>query len=256
MAYNILGTDVSFYQDAPTTAQRIDFKEMKQNGVFFTIVRAGQDGRGEDRDFKYNVVAAHEAGLLVGTYYVINTKSTGTVQAENYWKIISPYSNIIDLPPVADYEYYHWATPRPSKATAKNMLGAFLLKLQSLSGKTPMIYTNADTWYQYGGTDTYFASYPLWQASYSSVPPKPFAPFTKWTFWQFSATGNGQFYGVESKSIDLNYFYGTLEELYKFCGKIPEVPTPDECCDYCKETRQRLEDLEKKVADMGADPNS
>jgi hypothetical protein len=40
----------------------------------------------------------------------------------------------------------------------------------------------------------------------------------KWTFWQYSATGDGLAFGAESKAIDLNVFNGTLEELRKFAG--------------------------------------
>jgi hypothetical protein len=35
-------------------------------------------------------------------------------------------------------------------------------------------------------------------------------------FWQFTAHGNGQMYGVESLGIDLNLFNGTLEQFRSF----------------------------------------
>jgi len=248
MTYSVIGTDVSFWQDAPSTTKHIDFAKMKANGAEFVIIRAGQDGHGKDRDVDYNIPAAHDAGLIVGTYYMLDTHNlSGAVQADTYWSIISKYASILDLPPVADFEYYHWAV-KPSQTVAKGMLKTFLERMKVHSGKTSMIYTNGDSWRRYGGTETYWVQYPLWIAAYLVGQPLPPAPFKSWMFWQFTDKGKGLDYGVESLSIDLNYWYGTKEQLYSFAGK---QPVEDTCCAYCLETRQRLEQLEKKVADMG-----
>jgi lysozyme len=242
MTYSVLGTDVSFWQDAPSTAKHIDFAKMKANGAEFVIIRTGQDGHGKDRDMDYNIQAAHDAGLIVGTYYMLDTHTlAGTTQADTYWSYVSKYKDIIDLPLVADYEYYHWVA-RPSVSVCKEMLKSFLSQIQVLSGEVPMIYTNVDSWKRFGGSEPYWAKYPLWLASYLTGTPVVPAPFPKWTFWQFTDKGKGLDYGVESLQIDLNYWYGTKEELYSFCGKQPVLDT---CCAYCLETRKRLEQLEK-----------
>lgn len=49
---NIIGTDVSFYQDDPQTPQGINFPKMRQ-AAEFVIVRAGQN-LWVDPDFKLN----------------------------------------------------------------------------------------------------------------------------------------------------------------------------------------------------------
>jgi hypothetical protein len=50
---NVIGPDVSFYQDDPQTPQGIDFVKMRRAGAGYIIIRAGQNLWG-DRDFKAN----------------------------------------------------------------------------------------------------------------------------------------------------------------------------------------------------------
>ena len=78
----------------------------------------------------------------------------------------------------------------------------------------------------------YFQQYPLWIANYSM--PKPLIPFPwedeKWLLWQFTATGDGAAYGVESKGIDLNYYNGSLEKFHARFNLLfpqPEPRSPD-----------------------------
>jgi hypothetical protein len=47
-----------------------------------------------------------------------------------------------------------------------------------------------------------------------------------WTFWQWTSNGDGLAYGAESKSIDLNWFNGTLDELYALANTSQPSPTP------------------------------
>ena len=60
MARKIIGPDVSFYQDSPTTPQGIDFVRMNQ-AADFVIIRAGQN-LWPDSDFKDNWQRAKQAG--------------------------------------------------------------------------------------------------------------------------------------------------------------------------------------------------
>ena len=39
-----------------------------------------------------------------------------------------------------------------------------------------------------------------------------------WTFWQYTASGDGPAFGAESKAIDVNLFNGSMEDLKKFAG--------------------------------------
>jgi len=57
---NVLGIDVSFYQDDNATPQQIDFQKAKSNGAGFAIIRVGQN-LWVDPDFAYNWKKAKEA---------------------------------------------------------------------------------------------------------------------------------------------------------------------------------------------------
>ena len=76
----------------------------------------------------------------------------------------------------------------------------------------------------HAGWNSYLEAIP----SNHSIQPNLPRGATSWTLWQYSADGNGQGskYGVESASIDLNVFNGTVEEFHEWAGVIPE-PIPD-----------------------------
>jgi len=59
----------------------------------------------------------------------------------------------------------------------------------------------------------YFHRYSLWIANYGVAQPQVPRPWgtSEWLFWQFTASGDGPFYGVESLELDLNYFNGDAE---------------------------------------------
>ena len=78
-----------------------------------------------------------------------------------------------------------------------------------------MIYTSPGFWSSYGKIknstqyDAKWSYFPLWIAHYTkaekpTVPP----PWSDWTFWQYTATGDGLAYGAESKGLDMNWFNG------------------------------------------------
>ena len=58
---NLIGPDVSFYQDDPETPQGIDFRKMRASAGY-VIIRAGQNAW-VDSDFKINWREAKLAGL-------------------------------------------------------------------------------------------------------------------------------------------------------------------------------------------------
>ena len=76
---NIIGPDVSFYQDDPETPQGINFVKMRQ-ATDFVIVRAGQN-LWIDPDFKYNYREAKQAGLYRGSYWFYDSRANPKRQA-------------------------------------------------------------------------------------------------------------------------------------------------------------------------------
>ncbi len=77
---NVIGTDVSFYQDDPQTPQGIDFAKMRQNAEY-VIIRAGQN-LWTDRDFKVNWREAKRVGLPRGSYWFYDSRVDPKRQAE------------------------------------------------------------------------------------------------------------------------------------------------------------------------------
>ena len=226
---NAIGPDVSFYQDDPNTPQRIDFEKMKQ-AADFAIIRAGQN-LWPDRDIKRNWPAAKDAGLPRGSYWFYDSRADPKRQAELWVETLE--GDLGELPLFADIEENYGG---PYKGWRKWY--DFLERLKELVGqKEIFIYTAYYYWTENApNPDTepqnleYFHQYPLWIANYG-VPapkvPKPWDP-NEWLFWQYTVNGDGELYGVESKSVDLNYFNGDVEAFRKRFGLDQPPPSGGE----------------------------
>jgi GH25 family lysozyme M1 (1,4-beta-N-acetylmuramidase)/uncharacterized protein YraI len=226
VARQVIGPDVSFYQDDPGTAREIDFVRMNQ-AADFVIIRAGQN-LWVDSDFKNNWRRAKEAGLPRGSYWFYDSRADPRQQAELWVNLLA--GDMGELPLFLDLEesyrgaftgWPHWKT--------------FLERLRALVGsKEIAIYTAFHYWNTNAPLSQpneleYFHRYPLWIANYGvSQPmvPRPWAE-NEWLFWQFTASGDGPAYGVESLEIDLNYFNGDPQAFARrFNVPVPEEPIP------------------------------
>ncbi len=222
---NIIGPDVSFYQDDPGTPEGIDFVKMRQNAEF-VIIRAGQN-LWPDSDFAYNWGAARDAGLPRGSYWFYDSRAEPKRQAELWVQQLG--NDLGELPLFADFEesyggpYKGWQTWYD-----------FLERLKALvGGKEICIYTAYYYWTDNAPNATtqpdnldYFHQYPLWVANYGASKPRVPKPWgeEEWLFWQYTESGNGTQYGVESNAIDLNYFNGDLDTFRQRFG----LQTPEE----------------------------
>ena len=233
-----LGTDVSFWQDNNNTVQKIDFAKMTAVGARFTILRAGQN-TWRDEDYQDYVKAVKLVGLPWGAYWFFDSRSSPSSQVA-LWK--SQMGASVPKVLVADFEESYGGSYR-GEANWKaflNQCGA------AFSSSTIMIYT-ANWWWsqQVVGADApqsdkwslvndpnFFAQYPLWVAAYP-VPTNPAfvtlpMPWRNMQahIWQFSDTGSGSLYGVESSRIDLNY-WNSFYDFSLFWGSEPTPnPTP------------------------------
>lgn len=227
---NIIGADISFYQDDPETPQGVNFTKMRSNG-YFVIVRAGQNLWG-DRDFKVNWTEAKAAGLPRGSYWFYDSRVDPKLQAEK-WASMFDGSDFGELPLWGDFEdtyngpYKGW----------KNWYN-FLERVKQLipSGKEIGVYTGYYYWRENTigvGIPTaslnYFEQYPLWIANYGATSPLIPKPWTAWTLWQFTDNGDGTLFGVESLNIDLNYFNGDIDafrQRFNLSNTPPPPPPP------------------------------
>lgn len=225
---NVIGPDVSFYQDDPQTPQGIEFSKMRANAGY-VIIRAGQN-LWPDRDFKLNWREAKLAGLPRGSYWFYDSRIDPKQQAELWISLFN--GDFGELPLFADFEdnyggafkgWKHWYT--------------FIERLKKLAPeKEAAIYTAYNYWLENtisagipAASLDYFKQYPLWIANYGVTKPLFPKPWTHWTFWQFTSNGDGSLYGVESNNIDLNYFNGdlaTFRQRFGLSDAHPPEPLP------------------------------
>ncbi|MBN2117823.1 MAG: SH3 domain-containing protein [Anaerolineales bacterium] len=228
MARQIIGPDVSFYQDDPGTVQEINFERMNQ-AADFVIIRAGQN-LWADSDFKNNWRRAKEVGLPRGSYWFYDSRADPRQQAELWVNLLS--GDLGELPLFLDLEeaylgsYAGWQHWKTCLERLKALVGA-----KEIGIYTAYYYWNSNAPLSQPNELEYFHRYPLWIANYGvSQPlvPKPWDT-SEWLFWQFTASGDGLGYGAESLEIDLNYFNGDAQAFaQRFDVSVPEDPTPPE----------------------------
>ncbi len=205
----IIGTDVSFWQDDPTTPRGIDFQRMKQAGAKFTIIRAGQQ-LWVDNEFKISWANAKQAGLYRGSYWFYDSRAHPKRQAE-LWVDILGYDTG-ELPLWCDFEDRYGGQFHGWKYWYD-----FMERLKELLPHKQLgVYTAYYYWQEFASGVKYFAQYPLWVARYNATEPLVPSIWDKWVLWQYTDNGDGEKYGVESGNIDLNYFNGTEEEFVEY----------------------------------------
>ena len=232
----IQGIDISHWQNDQSTPQKMNFTKAVKLGAKFVYIKVSERG-GIDSDFEYNWKAAKDAGLLRGGYHFLRWNLSGLMQARIFSDILEDDPG--ELPPCADFEAPNLGSLYPSNA----LLEQFLVEVETILDKKPMLYTSPGYWNIHGRNkytkmfDTKWAYYPLWIAHYMKAytpgvsKPNELEPWKSsnktWTFWQYTNMGDGPAYGAESKTIDLNWFNGSLEELKKFAsGSGGTTPPP------------------------------
>jgi len=210
--------DISFWQDKNTTARGVDFVQMKKQ-VDGVIIRAGQN-TWADEDFAYNWQAAKAAGLKRGSYWFYDSRSTPQQQAD-IWR--SKIGN--DLP-----ELGLWIDLEESYGGAyggETNWQKFAELIKSYFRNTPIGIYTANWWWQSQAVlmPLYWGTFPLWVSQYTSSPlyvtlPAPWRNIGA-VLWQYTATGDGALYGVESAEIDLNY---TSQKFHDLFGAVTPPP--------------------------------
>lgn len=220
----VQGIDVSAWQDSNYTPQMINWGKAASKGAKFCFIRAAYISK-KDEDFDYNWSNSKRVGILRGAYHYPSYQYDPVSQADFFWSIIKDDTG--DLPPVLDLEQ----VPGTSLPNGNNWLiwtQRYLNELERLCGRKPIFYSNPNIIINVLGLGNkinhWLTQYPLWIAHYGVNVPIS-RPWPYWTFWQYSSTGDGLGYGMESKGLDMDWFNGTEEELRKFAGtgNIPET---------------------------------
>lgn len=201
------GVDVANYQHPG--AQGIDWNVVN-GSQDFAIVKATEGSTYVNPFYKDDVRQALAAGLKVGAYHYARPASDPLAQARHFANLIkqAPGQN---LPPVLDLEVSEGLSPIALQVWTR----AFLVELERLTGKRPMIYTYRYFWGDHMGNTKQFAEYPLWLAAYQTQAPGPVGGWDKLTMWQRS--DSGRVAGINAP-VDMNLFNGDQAQLADFAA--------------------------------------
>jgi GH25 family lysozyme M1 (1,4-beta-N-acetylmuramidase) len=229
--HNIVGFDISTWQDSPTIPGNVDFQKMRDGGASFVIVKAGQ-GNWVDPDFATSWKNA-KGVLPRASYFYFDNRYPPDTQARKYFDIIRQ-----------DLEGMCWLDLEDRNAGVyagfRNWYD-FLEELKRIyPGVRAGIYTNFFYWVEYMTYATraerdYFLQYPLWLASYPVDPFNPPyssmmvpLPWLECLILQSGTPPIGYDAGVESKEIDYNQFNGDASKFAQYFKVINGASVPEE----------------------------
>ena len=204
------GIDVSKWQGT------INWSSVKAAGVHYAFIRLSDGASYKDPKFATNWSAAKAAGVIRGAYQFFRPAQSVTTQADMMIAAIGTYTPG-DLPPVIDVEDDGGLAP----STVATRVRQWVDRVHAALGVTPIVYTGKYFWRDEVGSPASFAGTPLWIAQYTSLCPDLPAPWTRWTFWQY--TDKGSVAGI-SGPVDTNRFNGTLAQLQAFAQGTPIQP--------------------------------
>jgi GH25 family lysozyme M1 (1,4-beta-N-acetylmuramidase) len=215
MAY-VPGIDVSYWEAG------IDWKKVRGAGIRFVFVKATEGEQYADPTFDDNWLGAKSVGIIRGAYHFFHPNMNPVKQANKFIQVVKQMNDPGELAPVLDLE----VTDNQANQTIIDRAKTWLDHVQQKLGKRPIIYSSPGFLkYNFsvpgGGPPFWTKDHILWIANYGQ--PQPLMPpgWLKWTFWQYSETG--RINGVNS-SVDLNWFNGTVDELYQLVGS--QLPSP------------------------------
>ena len=180
-------------------------KNKLPDSLHFVICKATEGKNYLDPLFTSNWEQIPEMNLKRGAYHFYVIEDNPISQAKFFWEQIKDLKTD-DFPPIVDVESGSYLNAKSSisenRKLQKNLL-RFLYKLESLSGRTPMIYSS----HKFANnhlTSNKFSKYPLWIADYENTK-SPNLPTTwkniGWTIWQKTPS-----YTINLKSTDLDIY--------------------------------------------------
>jgi lysozyme len=184
---------------------KVDWNDFGFGDVNFAFIRATEAIDRVDRNFKHNLKAANQRGILVGAYHWLHPRLHVGQQVELFLDTVSDFKGL--LPPVVCLERY-----RSSLDEMEKNVMTFLNHIERFLNIKPIIYTSDSYWKTYLPKAKWGCDYFLWLDKPGSLWPTQFWPWAGWTFWQYSY--QAKLPGV-TNTLGLNYFNGTQIELMK-----------------------------------------
>ena len=220
-----LGIDVSGWQVLTAS----DWNAIAQGGISFAYIKATEGTSYVSSQFTEQYTDSYNAGLIRGAYHyaIPSTQSgmSGAAQAQYFvahgggW---SPDGRT--LPPMLDIENNTDASNGNScynlnPTQMVSWINDFSQTVLLLTGRLPVIYSNAPWWNLCTGNSTAFSANPLFIASWTGSPSgSPTLPsgWNSYTFWQYA--DSGPFPG------DADVFNGSVADLQAFASR-PDAAT-------------------------------
>ena len=218
----VRGIDVSYYETS------VDWAAAHAAGIDFAFVRVSDGLQFIDPKFPAYWDGARTAGVIRGAYQFFRPAEDPIAQADLLLDRMGPPAPG-DLPPVLDVEVSGGLSTDAVAAS----VAAWVARVTAALGRPPIIYAGLYSWHDLTGSADATTS-PLWVAQYTTAPcPNIPVPWTRWMFWQYSATGTVD--GIPGSMLDVDVFNGTLDELRGFadarCGD--GQCSPGETADSC-----------------------
>ena len=185
------GIDISEFQG------EIDFEEVRRSGIEAVYIRVGA-GEYTDEYFAENYERAKAAGLKIGFYHYVTTRSVeeGRRQARFFASLAAGREP--DMRLAMDFEYFGSLSVSQINAISE----AYLDELTALTRREAVIYSdlsNARNIFSRALAE----KYPLWAAQYGADEPSANGKWREWVGFQYTDEGRvGGIYG----NVDRNIF--------------------------------------------------
>jgi GH25 family lysozyme M1 (1,4-beta-N-acetylmuramidase) len=199
------GPDISGYQH-PGGA-KISWAQVKASGQRFVFIKASEGTYYDSSYFGADAAGARQSGLIVGAYHFGRPggAASAAAQARHLVSVAGLGRTDATLPLVLDLEDNGGLTP----SALHTWIASFLSTAKALTGRTPILYTYVSFWRNQMAGDTSFATYPLWEARYSTHYDQ-IGGWKSPTFWQY--TDAAAVSGI-SGGVDRSYCLGSSEAL-------------------------------------------
>ncbi len=233
-----LGIDASHWQP------QIDWERLRQAGVNFAILKAGQGSAGRDPLLRAHAAGAQASGMTLGVYHWCDPLCSDAYQLQNFLRSVEKLAFDFAAVDVEQYwsSWSEWGKNKIVQRLDPQRISASALALaegmRSALQRPVLIYTRTSFVHSYARPMlTWLPDWPLWLAQYpypsgslhvdwetltgeylpsSNAPALPDG-CSQWRFWQFS--GDRFILPGCSTALDLNYFNGSPAELAAWCGQ-------------------------------------
>ncbi len=211
------GIDVSYWEAG------IDWKKVRGEGIRFMFAKATEGEEYVDPTFDDNWLGAKSVGILRGAYHFFHPNMNPVKQTDRFLQVVKAMNDPGELPPALDLE----VSDNQSSQAIIERAKIWLDRVQQALGKRPIVYSSpgflkSSFTVAGDGPPLWATEYALWIAHYGVNQPYLPKGWMKWTFWQYSEAGKVR--GINA-AVDLDWFNGTIEELYQFAGVQPPTAT-------------------------------